>query len=213
MENKRRVKLIIVITMLILFQSLIYFLTKFLQGEPNILTSNFDERLPFISQFVYFYIAWYVMLLVIPYLIYKNGKEEFYKYLTTYIISIIICGMIFVIFPTTVIKPIIEENNISNKLVQLIYIMDFPIINCLPSIHCLISYLYMFGITKTKMTRQNKCIVYIVSVLIVLSTLFIKQHVIYDAIVSLIIASIVWKLVCSFKLYKNAEKLLNKIGL
>lgn len=189
---KIKIKIVLLIIILILFQATTYFLTKLVQISPVLLNSGIDNKIPYVPYFVYFYIIWYPMLLLIPYIIYIKNKEVFYKYITTYVISVLICGIIFIIFPTTINRANITETDISNKLVNLLYIIDQPPVNCLPSIHCLVAFLFIFGISKVNLSNRYKLIVYILSICIVLSTLFIKQHVVYDAIASFVIVSVVW---------------------
>lgn len=208
--DKRKIKAICLLIILVLFQSTIYFLTKLVQGKPTLLNSVIDNRIPYISWFIYFYIIWYLMLFVIPFVIYIKDKDEFYKYVTTYIISILISGVIFIIFPTTINRANITGAGISDKLVKLIYSMDEPSVNCLPSIHCLIAFLFMLGISKVNISKLYKYGVYILSICIVFSTLAIKQHVIYDAVASLIIAIVVWTSVDRSKIYLKLKKTINK---
>lgn len=209
--DKRKIKTVFLLIILVLFQSIIYFLTKLVQGKPTLLNSIIDNKIPYISWFVYFYIIWYLMLFVIPFVIYLKNKDEFYKYVTTYIISILISGVIFIIFPTTINRANITGTGISDRLVKLIYSMDEPSVNCLPSIHCLVAFLFMLGISRVNISKLYKYGVYIISICIVLSTLFIKQHVIYDALVSLIIAIVVWIIVDKSKVYLKLNKAINKM--
>lgn len=208
--DKRKIKTVFLLIILVLFQSIIYFLTKLVQGKPTLLNSIIDNKIPYISWFVYFYIIWYLMLFVIPFVIYLKNKDEFYKYVTTYVISVLISGIIFIIFPTTINRANITGTGISDRLVKLIYSMDEPSVNCLPSIHCLVAFLFMLGISRVNISKLYKYGVYIISICIVFSTLFIKQHVIYDALVSLIIAIVVWNIVDRSKVYLKLKKAINK---
>ena len=203
-------KLLIIITSLVLFEAVVFFLTKPFVQNPYVLGSILDEKIPFIPQFIWIYIFWYLMLILVPYYIAKKHISSFYNYAITFAITTVLCGIIFVVFPNTVIRANMQETNIASKLVQIIYMLDTPAINCFPSIHCLFSYLFIFAAVDSKenIPLYIKVIIIVLSILVVLSTLFIKQHVIYDAIGSLIIASIVWLIVDKFKIYDLLEKTL-----
>lgn len=85
----------------------------------------------------------------------------------------------------------------------------------MPSIHCLYAYLFLFSAidTKDKTSIWYKIIICILAILIVLATMFIKQHVIIDAVASIMIAIIVWGITNKFKLYEFAKSKLNKMGI
>lgn len=206
-------KLLFAILGLVIYEAVIFFLTKPFIQNPYIIGCNLDNMLPFIPHFVWIYIAWYVMLVIVPYYIYLKNKSSFFKYMTTFIITTIIAGIIFVAFPNTVIRATINSTDIASSLVKIIYTLDSPGINCFPSIHCLYSFLFIFAIFDTKENSYflSKVIISLLSILVVLSTLFIKQHVIYDALISLAIGCVFWIIVDVFKLYSYTEKIYNKI--
>ena len=206
-------KLLIIITSLLLFEAIVFFLTKPFIQQPYILGSFIDNLIPFIPYFVWIYVFWYFMLIFVPYYIAQKNISSFYKYAVSFIITTIISGGIFVIFPNGVIRADVQGIDISSRIVKIIYLLDTPAINCLPSVHCLFSYLFIFAIfdTKEHSPIAIKVIITILSILVVLSTLFIKQHVIFDAIASLIIASATWFLINMFKKYNILQHLVKKI--
>lgn len=208
--DKRKIKIICILIILILYQSSTYFLTKLIQASPFLLSSILDDKIPYIPQFVFFYIIWYPMLFAVPLIIYIKGQDTFYKYITSYIISVLICGVIFILFPTTVNRVDINSTDISNTIVKLLYSLDEPAVNCLPSIHCLIAFLFIFGTSKIKISYIYKITIYILSILIILSTFLIKQHVIYDAVAALVIAAIVWTIISKRKIHLKIKALLDK---
>lgn len=186
-------KAILIVGATILFQVLIYFITKIFQGSPHMLNSKLDNAFPYIAEFVYFYIIWYLLLFIVPILLYKKDKRNFKIYILTYFVSIILAGIIFIVYPTGIVRPDINTNNLSNILVGLLYRMDTPAINCLPSIHCIMAFLFMLSIISSKnINKKFKWTISIVSIIIIWSTLFIKQHVIYDVLASLVITLPVW---------------------
>lgn len=204
-------KLILVILGLVIFEAFVFFLTKPFIQNPYVLGSALDNKIPFISQFVLIYVFWYTMLFWVPYYVFNKNKDSFYKYTVTFVITTLIAGVIFISFPNTVVRANITDNNISSQLVEIIYKLDDPGINCLPSIHCLYSFLFIFAIldTKSNSPKWMKILITTLSILVVLSTLFIKQHVIYDAIAAFTIGFLVWTITDKFRLYEHI-KLLDK---
>jgi len=204
-------KTLLIIIGLVFFEAIIFFLTKPFIQNPYILGSNIDNKIPFISHFIWIYVFWYFMLIAVPYYIAKKDMSSFYKYVITFVITTLIAGIIFIVFPNTVIRADIEASDIPSKLVKLIYILDSPGINCFPSIHCLYSFLFIFAIlnTKGKSPLVSKIVIIILSILVVLSTLFIKQHIIYDALAALIICATTWCVVSMLKLHEFLLKKYN----
>lgn len=202
-------KLILVILGLVIYEAFIFFLTKPFIQNPYVLGNDLDTKIPFVSHFVWIYVFWYTMLFWVPYYIFCKNKESFYKYCLTFVISTLIAGIIFVSFPNTVVRANIVDNNLSSSIVKIIYALDDPGINCLPSIHCLYSFLFIFAImdTKSNSPKWMKILVITLSILVVLSTLFIKQHVLYDAIAAFGIGIIVWVIIDKFKLYRYVTSL------
>ena len=208
--EKVKFKAIILIIVTIAFQSSVYFLTKIYQGEPYLLNSSLDEAIPFVSWFIYFYIIWYAMLFFIPIILYKRNKDVFYKYINMYLISIVIGGIVFMLFPTTMNRYDIVGQDITSKLVKLIYLADVPAVNCLPSMHCVVAMLFMYGIKKVNVKNELKAFVWVLSICIIISTLFVKQHVMYDIFASLIVFLIALFFNQKFKLWKFIKKIFER---
>ncbi len=180
-------------------QSILYFGVKLITHHPHLLISHFDNWLPFIPQFVYFYILWYLMLIGVPYLIYRYDKELLPKYNKIFLLDSIICISIFLIYPTTINRGVFTVNGISSWIVSLIYYFDQPVLNCFPSLHALNSLLWIvIMLNNKKIPTKWHYIVIFLSIGVILSTLFIKQHVIYDlfgSVLVLLISYIILKVI------------------
>lgn len=185
--------------------SFLYFVVKYFEGDPNTLVSEFDNNLPFISQFVYFYILWYPMLIVVPFIVSLYDKEIFNRYLKVYAIAVLCSLLIFLIYPTTIIRGDIIVNNISTYIVSLVYYFDNPVLNCFPSIHVVGCVLFIISMLEVKnVPYLFKGSITILSILTILSTLFLKQHVIYDVIISIVMVSVIW--IAIKIIYKNKKR-------
>lgn len=187
-ENKNR---IIILFGAFIFQSLIYFITKLFQNNPVYLNNAIDDRIPFIPSFVIFYVMWYLFLILIPSLILKYSKKVFDKYIVVSIVYAILEGIIFILFPTTMNRQPLVVTDISTWVVDIIYKVDTPVCNLFPSAHCAFSILFIISILDVKeVKKEYKILIIISSLLIILSTLFIKQHVVIDVLGALLIVPI-----------------------
>ena len=128
---------------LTLSQVVIYFITKLFLNNEFVLNNLLDYQIPFVPYFIYFYISWYILLFLVPIIYMKYDKKALKKYTYTNFISVLVCGIIFIIFPTTINRPNIEVTSITTWLVNTIYYFDTPAVNCLPSIHSLICFIFI----------------------------------------------------------------------
>ena len=88
--------------------------------------------------------------------------------------------MIFLAYPTTNTRPVIEGSGFWDLLAGWLYSIDAAD-NLFPSIHCLVSWFCFLAVKgQKKIPIWYKAVSFILAVLVFLSTLFTKQHVIVD---------------------------------
>lgn len=193
MKNKQKYFLISV--GVICIQTLYYSIGKMFANGGFVIDAKIDRMIPYISVFVLFYISWYFMLLIVPLLLSKYNEKDFYKYNICILINALISLIIFIVFPTSIPRYEITTNSIFDKLVRIIYYFDNPT-TCLPSMHASAAFIAIyFSIGSRTLLKKYKIFIIIQSVLIILSTLFIKQHAVFDVIASFVISFIVYILV------------------
>ena len=168
---------------MIIFQTIFYFMAKLFQGNAHVIGGFIDDKIPFCNIFIIPYCIWYVLVFVVPYYLYIKDTEALSKYVSSYLVCSIIADIIFVIYPTIVIRPDIENTGFLNFVTNFIYWTDTPPINCMPSLHCAISILFILATFSSKyVSKFFKIFIFIISIIIMMSTLFIKQHVFIDFI-------------------------------
>lgn len=203
--KKLEIKPIITTISLVCIQSILYFISKLLQGDLNLVGNVIDTKIPFVPAFFIPYCIWYLMIFIIPYYLYCKDKDKFIKYTMAYILCSMIGNIVFISYPSTVARPTVTGTDIFSLIAKFIYWIDTPT-NCFPSLHCAISMLFILYICESKNTNAiTKISVCIISILIMLSTLFTKQHVVVDFISGDILALIVYLIV------KPSKKLPNYI--
>ena len=166
------------------------------------LVTEFDKMVPFVKEFIIPYITWYPFLgLGLLYFFFKD-KDIYYKVIISLIVGMLISYGTYLVFQTTVPRPELAGNDLFTKLISNIYKQDKPF-NCFPSLHVLETYTIIKGVKAS--ADRNKLIDFItvfVGSLIIISTQFIKQHVILDLIFAIILAEIVFNLVYKLDLNK-----------
>lgn len=208
---KKNLKIIIVIISLILLETITFEGARFICATPSLLSSPLDNAIPFVPAFIYPYVLWYLAIFFIPLIMYFKKPINFYKYATSLVIVILVSTIIFIAFPSTVSRPTIEVTGVTSWLVNTIFLLDTPALCCLPSMHCALCFLMLFYTSDIEtLSKVYRTLIGILCILIVASTLFIKQHVIYDAILSLVIVTIVCFSVSKFNAHTLIEKIINK---
>lgn len=169
--------------------SSLYPLTNVYTGRERLLITPIDEAIPFNKYFIIMYVFWYIyLLLFIGYFCIYN-KYSYYKVLLGINLGMLICYVIYLVYPTTVPRLNIDyENGFIGFLFKWLYSRDNPY-NCFPSIHVLdIMIIVPYVIKEIGMNKYIKIFCYITSILIIYSTFAIKQHVILDAVSATIVA-------------------------
>lgn len=170
------------------------------------LTSKLDNQIPFIKEWVIIYIVCYLFWAVNYILIAREGREKCYRFVFADIVSRLICGIIFILFPTTNIRPNVPGDDIISWLMNFIYRID-PATNLFPSIHCLVSWFCFVGIRNSKkVPLWYKVFSCIFAVLVFASTQFTKQHYLIDVAGGIIIAELCYYIACHTRIYQSIKK-------
>jgi hypothetical protein len=197
------------------FSNLFYWTLNNTQRGVYDLTTDLDRFLPLIKIFIIPYMAlWFYLAICFVYLCFKNRKV-YYKIMITLVLCYVVAFITFYFFQTTVLRPIVTGNDIFSKMIQFTYKSDEPF-NCFPSIHVITAYLAMKGINLTDARKRIKIPVNVVGFLIIISTQFVKQHVIMDIFFAIFLCDMFFYCIAymevQYKLYnsKRAYNLLEK---
>lgn len=164
------------------------------------LVTDIDKEVPFIKAFAVPYILWSPFLIGTLIYLCIRYRETYYKVIISIVVGLSLCFTIYYFFQTTVPRPQLYGNDFFTSLVKYIYNSDNPF-NCFPSIHVLTSYILIKGINNKKNKwKADKVIVTAAAVLIILSTQFIKQHVILDMIFAILIGNAIYWTVDNFNI-------------
>ncbi|MFB9273973.1 phosphatase PAP2 family protein [Cohnella cellulosilytica] len=160
-----------------------YALTNDIENqEVYSLATAVDGTIPFVKWFALPYSIWIFYIYVCLFYFFKKDINVYYRNLMTYAISALLCYLIYSVFQTTVARPFVVGDDPVSMLMRYIYNRDQPF-NCFPSIHCFSSYMVMRAIwTSSFRNKRNVALITGMSSLIILSTLFVKQHVIMDVL-------------------------------
>ena len=178
----------------IVLTSIGYFL---INNAPNqklhSLYTELDSLVPFINVFIIPYMMYMPNLVILLIIICYCDEERYFISLLALNIGNFICLIIYMLFQTYVPRPVIIHDDFLCSFVRFIYSKDNPY-NCFPSIHVVATFSVLKGINKLKnMPIKYKIRFNIIGWLIIISTQFVKQHVIMDLLAGLVLVEGVYK--------------------
>ena len=152
----------------------------------HIVHTVFDDMIPFCEIFIIPYLLWfpYVIMTVVYFLFRNKNKKEYFQLIFNLMMGMTVFLVVSYIYPNVqYLRPaVFPRSNIFTRLVAEIYRTDTPT-NILPSIHVFNSLAVYFAIHHCQALKDRKWLqrgALILSVLIILSTMFIKQHSVID---------------------------------
>lgn len=154
-----------------------------------------DDMIPFCEYFVIPYVFWffYIISMLIYGLLYDRGC--FRRFMWSIIISYTAALVIFILFPNGQdLRPVtFQRDNVFTRYLAEFYNVDTNT-NVFPSIHVLGAMMVFFaGFTCRRFAAPGWRIYFsLTTVLIILSTLFLKQHSVLDVLGALAICALVY---------------------
>ena len=146
---------------------------------------KFDDMIPFCEWFVIPYLLWFIYIVVVMAFTFFTSKEEFYKASAYLFGGMSICLLVCTLWPNGQDLRVEEfvNDNILTSLMSIVYHADTNT-NVFPSIHVYNSVgavLILYKSHKLKNANILKISAGVLSILIILSTMFLKQHSVVDA--------------------------------
>ncbi|MGN1376796.1 MAG: phosphatase PAP2 family protein [Dorea sp.] len=164
-----------------------------------VIHSPIDNHIPFIEYFVVPYLLWFVFIAATMGYFFFTDKWGFYKLAAFLFTGMTVFLIICTIFPNALnLRPTtFVRDNIFVDLVKLVYRADTPT-NVLPSIHVFNSIGSCIAISHSDALKKHRKIqysAYTLALLIILSTVFLKQHSVTDVIAAVAMACIIYPFV------------------
>lgn len=179
------------------------FLEKSVTNHFHTIHMAIDDKIPFIEYFIVPYLLWFLYVAVfMAYFLFKN-KDEFIKLCIFLFTGMTLFLVISTVYPNGhYLRPVVfERDNIFVDMVKQLYLTDTPT-NLFPSIHVYNSiginiavwHCQDFKGKKFRLVRYGSAVL---MVSIVLSTMFLKQHSVFDVITGILLSLFMYALVYS----------------
>lgn len=182
-----------------LYLTWFFYLEKTVTKGYQVIYMKLDDYIPFCELFVIPYFLWFAYIVVVIGFLFFKDKTEYYRaflFLTT--------GMTIFLIVSTLwpnghhLRPLaMPRDNILTAWISALYKTDTAT-NLWPSIHVYNSIGAHIAIMKSKHLANHKVVKtgsFIMAVSIILSTVFIKQHSVFDVITAFIMAAVMYVVV------------------
>ena len=178
------------------------YLERTITKDYTVIHVALDDRIPFCEIFIIPYLLWFAYVsAVIVYLFFKN-KDDYFRTCIFLFTGMTIFLIISTLFPNGQhLRPkVMPRDNLFTWLVARLYSTDTPT-NLWPSIHVYNSLGAHLALIKTKGLSGRKWLhasSFVLSLSIILSTMFIKQHSVFDVVTAFIMAAFMYGIVYKY---------------
>lgn len=175
------------------------FLEKHVTTRYHVIQTGVDEHIPFIEYFIIPYLLWFVFIVAAFLYFFFADVPGFYKMAKFMFTGMTVFLIISTLFPNGQdLRPVVfERNNIFVDMVRMLYRAD-TCTNVFPSLHVFNSLSVCIAISESSALKKHRgvCIgAYVLAGLIILATMFLKQHSVLDVIGAGIMAYILYQFV------------------
>lgn len=213
-ELIQRYKHAIPIIVYLIFYLIAFFMVEqYTKDNYNLVHVGLDDKIPFMEIFVIPYFCWfgYVACFVLYFIFFD--KDSYWPLFWFLVSGMTIFLVVSAVYPNgQELRPeVFARDNIFTRMIASLYETDTPT-NLLPSIHVYNSIAVHIAVMKSVKLRKYRPVQLlsgVLCVLIILSTMFIKQHSVVDVVLAFALAIVAYVIIYVF-LEKKKRK--SKIG-
>lgn len=189
----------IILGYMLIYTPWFMFLEHTVKSSYHIIHMAADDIIPFNEYFIVPYFMWFFYVAAtIVYFLFTN-KHEYKKLCAFLITGMTVFLIISTLYPNgdTLRPSVFPRNNLFTRMVIHLYHTDTAT-NIFPSVHVFNSLGCYFAISNSERLSKKKFILipsFILTLSIILSTMFLKQHSVFDVITAFILATVMYFLV------------------
>ena len=186
----------------IIYLSWFGYLEKTVKRPANLIHMNLDDKIPFCEVFIVPYLLWFVYISAVVLYFFFKDKQDYYRSCTFLFTGMTVFLVVSTLWPNGHhLRPaVMPRDNIFSTMVAMLYKTDTPT-NLWPSIHVYNSLGAHFAVFRNEKLHR-KPVVHIGSLVlcvsIILSTMFLKQHSVFDVLTAFIMAAVMYIVVYGF---------------
>lgn len=176
----------------------------------HVIHTTLDDRIPFIEYFVIPYLLWFLFIAVFVLYFFFRDQQEFLRLALMLISGMTLFLIISTIWPNgLMLRPeSFERDNVFVNLCRFLWSADTAA-NVFPSIHVYNSLAVAIAVVKSRYLKKHPVVqggAVLLTFLIILSTMFLKQHSVIDVIGGICLAAIFYPLIYKDFRHKKHEK-------
>lgn len=171
---------------------LVYIGTQLIVDPASRITVSLpaDELIPLIPEWVLIYVATFFFWAAGLIIIMRADKDACFEQFGVVLASEIISLAFFLLMPTVMQRPVPEPTTYAGRFLLIVYQVDDPV-NLFPSMHCLLAWLTFRAAWRSpEIAKPYKLFFLVFALLICVSTLTVKQHLLPDVISGLAFAEL-----------------------
>lgn len=190
-----------VLSYFIIYMVWFYYLERTVTKNYHIVHIKLDDMIPFNEWFLIPYMLWFLFIFATVSYFFLTSRSDFYKLTAFLFIGMTICLIIYTIWPNGQdLRPNLDalgRDNIFIRIIRNLYRTDTPT-NVCPSIHVFNSIGAAIAINKSEVLKKKKWLTIstvILTILICMSTVFLKQHSVFDVMMGILLALVMYLVV------------------
>lgn len=166
-----------------------------------------DDFVPTISEFVYVYYLTFPTLFVMYLYLATVNRADTYNISLAMIASFAISGFFYYFLQTQMIKPdFVSSGSFADELMIATWNIGYPV-NCFPSQHCFMGIsMNIVAFSQKKMKWWARALFSLIGILVILSTVLIKQHFVLDFFASFVILMPIFFIMKLFRVGERIEE-------
>ncbi|MFQ9346099.1 MAG: hypothetical protein ACLR2O_12175 [Coprococcus sp.] len=153
-----------------------------------------DEVIPFMPQFIIIYFGCYLFWVVNYFMASMREEKVKYRFFTADFYARLVCMLCFIFYPTTNTRPVLAGTDIWTQAVRFcIQLISQSI--CFRPFTAWQAGSAAIAVRKNrKISNWYKAFSVLMTVLVVISTLALRQHVWQDAVAGILLAEVTWQI-------------------
>lgn len=188
-------------------------LERHVTDDFHLIHTALDDRIPFIEYFIIPYLLWFLFIAVFVLYFFFRDQQEFLRLALMLMSGMTLFLIISTVFPNgLMLRPdSFARDNIFVDLCRFLWSADTAT-NVFPSIHVYNSLAVAIAVVKSRHLKTHRGVqvgAVLLTVLIILSTMFLKQHSVIDVIGGIFLAAIFYPLIyrdCRYKIPKKKKE-------
>lgn len=175
------------------------FLERHVTTHYHVIQIRLDEQIPFIEYFIVPYLMWFAFIAAVFLWFFFHDVPGFYRMAKFMFTGMTIFLIISTVFPNGQdLRPVVfERDNIFVDMVRALYRTD-TCTNVFPSLHVFNSLSACIAISGCEKLREHRGVcmgAYVLAGLIILATMFLKQHSVLDVLGASVMAYVLYQFV------------------